>query len=505
MRPNDKANSAKNLSGKASIGGLWAIAGKVGGKLVDLLTFIFLAHFLSPNDVGTVAIAMTWVMIVEAVLDLPLAAALLRFEQPTDAMFDTAFTLGALRGCLIAVTMVALAHPIAWFYNENALTALTIGLAFAPIMRGLVNPRLIIFAKRFDFRRDFAIDILGKSCALLTALTIAAIYQSPWAIAAATLTSPLVAMMLSYWFVPLRPRLTLSSWRYFSEIVGWHSLAQLISALNWQAERLMLPRFIDTAAFGQFAFAGDIASIPHQAIAQPLVKPVVAALAAQSSDEALRQFYIKLVGCYMLVLGPVFLVTGTLSDELLQFAFGDKWRGAAQILSWVALTNILTIPVVALAPLALRVNQVRFVTLRMAVECAVKIPLVAVGIYLMGIKGAIIAQAVSAAFILAVAIWSVKQMIALDLWTQIKTFARPALALAGAYGIYVALAHPVPDSADGLKLFTFILASGLTLTISFAILSILIWFACGRPDSAEATVISAVTGNGRFAAGTRLS
>lgn len=478
----------KSMSRKALIGGLWAVAGKVGGKMIDLLTFVVLAHFLMPEDVGLVAIAMTWILIVEAILDLPLAAALLRYERPTEGMFNTAFTLGLLRAALIALVMVALALPISWFYEKSDLTLLILVLSLAPMMRGLINPRLIVFAKQFDFRRDFAIDIAGKLTAFVAAVAVAAVWQSHWAIAAATLAGPFVAMVLSYVFIPVRPRLTLSAWREFSEIVSWHSVSQVISAINWQLERLILPRFISTATFGQFALAGDISALPQQAIAQPLVKPVVAALATRETPEKLRQLYQRLIGFYMIVLGTIYLVTGALSDELLWFAFGEKWRGAAPFLTWIAFSSILTIPVAILSPLALRLNRMRFVTIRMAAEFAVKIPMVTIGIYLAGIEGALMAQTLSAVVILGVTIWSVRKMIGLRLIDQLMTMARPGLALAGAYGVFLVLVHPLGADSDGIKLLTFIFAAAVTLVITSALLHTLIWLASGKPDGAEASI-----------------
>jgi hypothetical protein len=92
-----------------------------------------------PGDLGLVATAMTTIVIIEAILDLPIAPAL-------------------LRGVVIAPLLRGLGWPVAWFYGHPQLVLVIAILSLVPIMKGLANPR----ADGADRRR------LGRSgrCAL---------------------------------------------------------------------------------------------------------------------------------------------------------------------------------------------------------------------------------------------------------------------------------------------------------------------------------------------------
>jgi O-antigen/teichoic acid export membrane protein len=481
--------AGSSLSSRATLAGVWAIAGRLTAKAIDLGTFVLLTHFLMPGDLGLVAMAMTTIVIIEAILDLPIGAALLRIKNPTDAMFNTAFTLGVLRGIVIALLLAGLARPLASFYGYPQLVPLIAILGLAPIMRGVANPRMIVFAQRFDLRRDFIVDVTAKCFAFLAASTVAVVYENYWAVVAATIATPLVSLILSFVFAPALPKLTLTEWRHYSSIVGWNTVTQMISALNWQVERIMLPRFIPVDAFGQFAVASDVSVIPHQAISQPLIKPLIATFARFDDPKALAPVYCHVVGGYMLLMGPIFLVMGTLATPLISLVFGSQWIAAAPILAWLAWINILSIPMAPLVPLALRLNQMHFLTIRMGAEMAVRIPMTLACIAYYGIQGALIAHTAAGFAVLGVALWSVREMTGASIRMQIGSFIRP---FAGLVGASLAYHHLAPVNFEGTNIIGIVwrlLVAATMLMVAYGILTTLLWLVFGRPDGAEAHIL----------------
>lgn len=475
----------KTLSARATVAGVWAIAGKLGAKVIDLGTLIMLAHFLMPADMGLIAMAMTAVLIIDTILDLPIAAALLRSENPTDELFDTAFTLGVIRGIAIGLILAILAWPLSVFYGYPELTAIIGVLSLAPAMRGMANPRMIVFAQRLDLRRDFVIDVGSKSCAFLAAIPGAAMFHSHWAVVAATITAPLFGLVLSFAFVPVAPRLTLVKWRHFSSIFGWNTLTQFISALNWQLERLMLPRFIPIAPFGRFTVATDVSAIPHQAFVQPLVKPLVATFTRFEDPKELGKVYCQVVGGYVLFLGLIFMIMGTLAEPLVTIVFGETWAPAAPILTWLAIINIISIPLLPLAPLALRLNQMHFLTIRMAGEMVVRIPITLVCIALYGVNGALMAQTAAAVAVLAIVLWSVREMTGASIVEQLGGFLRPLIGLAVTFCLYRYTSPLQFEGQDLMGQLWRAAAAGVILTASYGALVAAMWHLSGRPEGAE--------------------
>lgn len=477
--------SSGTLSHRTSRASLWAIGGKLLGKLIDLATFVVLSHFLTPHDLGLVAIAMTAIFVIEAVLDLPIAAALIRIKEPDEALFQTALTLGVLRGIAIAVILAGLSWPIAQFYNEPRLLPVVLVLSLAPVLRGLLSPKMIIYARNFDFTKDFIVDICAKTTAFVVAFFMASAYGSYWSIAAATVTAPFVMLVVSYAIAPMRPAWNLKAWPLLANMIGWNSLAQIVSALNWQLDRILLPRFISISDFGKFAVATDLCAVPHQTLSQPIIRPLMAAFATVEPGEAMRDLYRKASAAYALLVAPVFLIIALVATPLLNTMLGPQWMDAGWILSWLALNSILALPGNLIYPLAMRLDQTRFIAMKTGAEFLVRLPLTGIGIWLFGVTGALASQTVTAIIILGVSAWSVRMMTGLSAYRFLTAFARPALAvvlcLAAIYCLQPVLTLSGESLQDNLR---YIAAAGAMLGLYLATIGAL-WLLAGRPDGAE--------------------
>lgn len=475
------------LSGRTARASVWAIGGRLVGKAIDLVSFLVLTALLTPLDIGLVAMAMTTVLIVEALLDLPVSIALISVRAPSQAMFDTAFTLGTCRGLLIALILAVVAWPLAGFYSEERLALIMCVLGLAPIMRGLASPRMIIFAQQLDFRWDFLLDVSAKSCSFIATVIAAVLFQNYWSVIVAIVVTPTVAMLLSYWIAPMRPRLSLGEWHRFSTMLGWSSLAQAISALNWQLDRVLLPRFISVTSFGHYTVANDLSAVPHQALGQPLMRPLLATFSAVDTGPDLQSAFCKACAGYVTFMGPIFLFLGLLAQPLTDLILSKQWSDTGPILRWLAFTHILTLPAYLLFPLALRLNLTRFLAIRTAIEFAVKLPLMIIGIVYGGITGALVAYTITSIAVFVVCAFSVRSMIGLAITRYIMTFARPCLGLCAVFVTFRLIEHVMPLSVPGsAHHLAGLVIICIAAAMAYAFTIVVAWFLAGRPAGLEA-------------------
>lgn len=418
-------------SGQTVKAGAWVVSGKLCARLFDLALLLILSRLLTPDDFGLIALAMAPIFIGEAVLELPLVQALLRFDRPTKSMYDTAFTLSILRGLALAILFISLSVPLAHFYSEPRLTLLVCVLSLAPILRGTTSPKLVIFMKEMDFRREFLLDVFGKAVAFVVATSLAVTTKSYWAIAAATITAPIAMNILSYILAPYRPGFTLKDWKHFADMIGWNSLSQIIDATNWQMDRLLLGRFVPTEALGRYTIANDLITLPHRSFVTPLSRPLMANFTLQKTDADLSNAYSLSLSAIFLLMAPILLVLSMLSEPIVLILLGEKWLEAAPIAKWLAAIGILSLPVTPLAPLALSQDRTRFLTLRAFLELTVKLPTMIYGVVFYGIWGAIGARAITAALTLIATLLIVRKLIGLSLKRQLRPL------LSGGFSILV--------------------------------------------------------------------
>ncbi|NNC38857.1 MAG: lipopolysaccharide biosynthesis protein [Acidimicrobiales bacterium] len=474
--------------------GAWVVSGKLCARLFDLALLLILSRLLTPDDFGLIALAMAPIFIGEAVLELPLVQALLRFDRPGKSMYDTAFTLSILRGLALATLFISLSVPLAHFYNEPRLTLLVCVLSLAPILRGTISPKLVIFMKEMDFRRDFLLDVFGKAVAFVVATTLAITTQSYWAIAAATITAPIAMNLLSYILAPYRPGFTLKDWKHFADMIGWNSLSQIIDATNWQMDRLLLGRFVPTEALGRYTIANDLITLPHRSFVTPLSRPLMANFTLQKTPDDLSNAYSLSLSAIFLLMAPILLMLSMLSEPIVLILLSEKWLEAAPIAQWLAAIGILSLPVTPLAPLALSQDRTRFLTLRAFLELIVKLPTMIYGVVFYGIWGAIGARAITAALTLVATLLIVRRLIGLSFKRQIRPLLSGGFSIMMMGGV-MWFTRPDIGIAPYDKI---LIAAQLVVCCVLASITYLgslytIWVISGRPDGVIKKIVSQIS------------
>lgn len=485
------AAEGASLSARTINAGLWTVGARLSSRLIDFAVLLVLARLLGPADFGLVATAMTVIYIVEAVLELPLTFVLVRLPDVTDRMYATAFTLGLIRGLLVAGLMAALAGPLAALYGDPRLMPLICALALAPAARGMISPRMVIFEKAMDFRRKGLLELVGKAVAGAVAISIAVTTGNYWAVAAGTISTPLVMMVVSYIMAPMRPRLSLADWPLFASMTGWNFVAQIVSALNWQVDRLILPLYVDVTAFGRFTTANDIAALPFQAIVQPTTVPLFSALVNAREKGNLTGAYLKSCSGIVMLMAPVMCFMALMAAPVIQILLGSAWSSGAPILAGVALTSLFVLPTIPWSALVLVLDRPRLVALRSFVELAVRVPLTVVGIILLGIPGAIWAKAGAGAALLLVTLFSTRSIAGIGIRDQLRSSRSPMLALVPA-GAFL---YGMPDITQlGAYIYPAVAAIGLAYGVIYVAALYGLWLTAGRPAGLEAFVLEKAAG-----------
>lgn len=484
------AADGASLSARTIRAGIWTVGARLSSRLIDFAVLLVLARLLGPADFGLVATAMTVIYIVEAILELPLTFVLVRLPQVTDRMYDTAFTLGLIRGLLVAGLMAALSWPLASLYGDPRLMPLICTLALAPAARGLISPRMVIFEKALDFRRKGALELLGKAAAGAIAIFIAVSTGNYWAVAAGTISAPVVMMIVSYVMAPMRPRLSLADWPIFSNMTGWNFLSQIVSALNWQVDRLILPIYIDVTSFGRFTTANDIAGLPFQAIVQPTAVPLFSALVNAREKGSLVGAYLKACSGIVMLMAPVMCFIALMAGPVIHILLGPAWASGAPILAGVALTSLFVLPTVPMSALVLVLDRPRLVAFRSLVELAARVPLTVVGIIFYGISGAIAAKAGAGVALLLMTLYSVRSVAGIPIRDQFRSSLYPMVALVPA----VAFLYGVPDlTQSGPYLYPAIAVVGLVYGMLYVAGLYGLWWVTGRPDGLESYLAGKAT------------
>ncbi|AVT77438.1 lipopolysaccharide biosynthesis protein [Rhodopseudomonas palustris] len=469
------------------------VASRLITRCIDLITLSLLGRLLTPADFGIVAIAMSVIFIVEAVMEIPIGVALVRVRNPTERHYDTAFTVGLLRSCILMAVVIALSWPIAELYRDERLIWLISALGTAPAVRSLGSPRITEFTRRMDYRPIVALEAMGKLTSLVVSVVVAWCTGSYWAIAVGTIATPLTIAVASHIAFRYRPRLSLAEWSAFSAFVRWSTINQLVGAMNWQIDQLMLGRMVSRQDLGRFSMASNLASLPTQVIIVQLLNPLTVAFSLIHDNPArLKDAYRASAAMIVCVGLPVLIGLGLVADPLIRLVLGEKWTVISPIVSFMALSIIPSLFVSPLSPLLMALNRTQALFPIALSELLFKMPILLVAIWLFGMEGAVGMRMLTALFVAAVSMRAAQQTIGWAAWKQVaehwRSIVAGALMAAAVYPLTCDLEHEPQIVLMAAKLVGAVLLAGAV----YAVAILALWFVAGRPAGAEAKILHLV-------------
>ncbi|MCJ2093694.1 lipopolysaccharide biosynthesis protein [Methylobacterium sp. J-072] len=408
------------LTLKTLRGAGWSVAARTSARMIDLVTLLVLARILTPADFGLTAIAVSLISIVEMILEVPLVQALMRLPRIERSHLDTAFTLGLLRGSVVAVLMMLAAWPVAHIYDDSRLVALILFLALAPIARSLASPAMVHFYRDLDFRVSFVTDFSGKIIAAL--ISVATLYAGGgyWALVINPVISAWIPTILSYVLAPYAPKLSLEKLRDFSAFTGWFTSAQILTAFSWQYDRVFLGYNVEKSVLGRYSLASDFSVMPTQSLIGPAMRPVMAAFATMADDRRrLSLSFLKAARLTMFIALPAGIGIALTSDQIVNVILGSQWSSAAVYLRWLSLAIMFTAYYQPVYSLCLAVDEPNLLLKINMFEAAVKIPLMTVAFYTGGLLLMLYARVLAAVIHLLVSAVYARRVIGVSIAVQL--------------------------------------------------------------------------------------
>lgn len=459
-------------------------------KLIDLGTLICLARLLSPADFGLIAIAMSIILITEAILELPVSSVLLLHRNIDDDAVATGFTLGLLRAMLIAAIAIVAGYVLSVSVSDGRVFWLVAVLSLSPCLRGLISPRMVVFALDQNFKPQARMDLLAKVVASAAAIGSAYFTRSYWAIAAGVVLGPAIMVAYSFYVAPFRLRWTLARWHLFSNYVGWNMASQTIRALNWQLDRVLLPRQVTLESFGKYAMASDIVAIPLKALVQPLANPLLAGFSAIDplDHSRLGGAYLKSIDAVLSLVVPVYILLAVYSHVLVPLILGKAWGDASNVVAALSVITIIYIIPTALGSLSMVCRRPDLIVRLAAVEFLPKVVGLLVLIPIFGINGVLLAQLIAAVIASGYSLFLARFLVQLDLKIQLQTIFWP-LAAATAMVLSMAIVQPLVVQLMPFASVGQMLCGALIGVLSYGAALIWMWLLRGRPDGLIALVL----------------
>jgi O-antigen/teichoic acid export membrane protein len=265
-------------------GAIWMVAFKLIDRSIGLLSTLILARLLTPENFGIVAMATSFIAVLELIGAFGFDMALIQRRDATREHYDTAWTFSVIFGAVLCVLLVAFAYPIAHFYKHEELVAVICTLAFGSLLQGFQNVGVVAFRKDMEFNKEFRFLATKKLVTFPLTITLAFVLENYWALVIGMTAGRLVDLVLSYRFHPYRPKFCLAAAGDLLHFSKWLLLLNVLQFLRDRSSDFVIGRFAGPGPLGLFSVSYELANMPGTELVAPINRAVYPAYARIAQD-----------------------------------------------------------------------------------------------------------------------------------------------------------------------------------------------------------------------------
>ncbi len=327
----------------------WAYGSYVGGRLLILASTAILARILTPEDFGLVALAVTFMALLDGLADLGLGSALI--IQPEDELYEraeTAFAGTVAIGLLLSVFVIALSPAVASFFHTPDLQPIAAALGVNFFLRAVGATPYAIAQKTLDFRTrtiaEFADVVVRGSVGVGLALA----GFGAWSLVIGYLVGT-VALDITVWkLVAWRPRFQpkLSHLREMLGFGGKISAVSLMATAIANVDYVFIGRVLGAASLGLYTLGFRLPELIILNLSVVMGRVLFPAYSAVDRDSLNRALLISQRYNMMFSL-PLTIGLVILAHPMVLGLFGEQWRDSIvpmQLLSVYAFMVTIGIP-----------------------------------------------------------------------------------------------------------------------------------------------------------------
>lgn len=327
-----------------SSAGLWSALDLGTRSIVQFITSVVLARFLSPTDFGIYAIMLIFTSVSLVLIDGGFTSAIIQKKDISREEQTAVFWYNTLASLVIALAIFLLAPLIARGFGYPVLRPILMTIALVvPIMAiGTLPSAMLQKGLRFDLvaRAGLLATVSSGVVAVVAVMNGAGV----WTFVLQTLTMALVnttiLWMLAGWRPLLRPH-----FRSAKQLASFGSLVALSGLLEVayaHGSSLVIGKLHGASDLGFYNRAQSLQVLPANILTAIVTRVALPVFSTKTHDhDALGHGVRMAQGVVMLINLPLMLALATMPDLIITVMYGPKWLAAVPVLAILALGGVL--------------------------------------------------------------------------------------------------------------------------------------------------------------------
>jgi O-antigen/teichoic acid export membrane protein len=279
---------------------LFEFGGYGAQQVLRLASNLILTRLLYPAAFGLVSLVTVLSMGLVMLSDLAISPCVVQSKRGDDPAFlNTAFTIQAVRGTVLALAMLAMAKPAAWFYHEPQLAGLIELGSVQLLIAGLHSTAIFTLRRWLRLGWINALELGQSIIGMSVMIALARHGAGVWSLTVGTLVGTLGHTTLSHFLpVPYRNRFhwDKAAQQEISRFGRWVLGSSVAQFFGGQSDRILMGRFLSVTWLGIYSVALTLSEAAG-AIVGRLISGVmypVLSQAARTADSAVGDLYYRL-------------------------------------------------------------------------------------------------------------------------------------------------------------------------------------------------------------------
>ncbi len=337
------------MKGITWIGGLRGVT-----RGLAFVRILILARLLSPSQFGLFGIASLMLALVEVLTETGINIFLVQREGKIDKYLSSAWIVSIARGFIIFLFILISAPFVANFFNSPNALGLLLLISLVPLVRGFINPSLVLFQKELNFNKEFYFRAVVLSFEVILSVILVYILKSPVGLVLGLIASAVLEVILSFILISPRPTFKFEKSRFLEvfHTGKWVTMSTIFNYLYQNVDDMVVVRILNTTSLGLYQMAYKIAMLPITEVADVIARVTFPVYAKISGDtKRLKRAFYKTIGATTIFSLPIILIFILFPNEIVILILGEKWIGAVaafQILVFFGLARAITSPALIL-------------------------------------------------------------------------------------------------------------------------------------------------------------
>lgn len=469
-----------------AVGAFWMITFKLADRSLGLISTLILARVLVPHDFGIVAMAMSFVMLLELLTAFGFETALIQMQSRDRELWDTAWTFDVIFGLFLAFMMVAFAGQVAAFYRNLELEHVIRALAAGALIQGFQNIGVVAFRTEMQFDREFRFLVTRKIITFSITIPAALILNNYWALVIGQVSGKIAGTSLSYWMHSYRPHLSLKAFGRLIHFSKWLLASNIAGYLRERSSDWILGRTNGASALGTYNIGAEFAALPSTELLAPINRALLPAYSSISRDpEKLRTEYLSVLSVVALVGTPAVAGLAATGPFLVPVLLGSSWAGVVPVLMILAFTGATNIISGNTYPAYLAIGRPDIVVKIGLLGAILNILLMLLLAPPYGPSGAALASLVTSLVVVPISIAVVVRVLSVPPGAILRAIWRPFVAAAIMYAGVLSFVQQF-SLEPGILINLGRLALAVLLGVAIYAGSVAaLWWICGRPQAGE--------------------